>query len=210
MILGGIGGRRTVSLSSQRHNEKLPEVTGTSRGNPGFSAMTRERPRECFKMCWVAIPLPWLESHDTRPLFTRMETWLTWHCTRGSMSSSSYLVRKPTLPRQLEETHETPQSSRDEGLIFLHGLETNHESSLQTEEQAGLRWGRSGGSNRSLSRLERRAESLSSPRDEIRNSLRSTARKQWLKYGQSACVNKFPKKRYRCPTNIGRDAQHQR
>ena len=41
----------TVSLSSQRHNEKLPEVTGTSRGNPGFSAVTRERPRECFKMC---------------------------------------------------------------------------------------------------------------------------------------------------------------
>ena len=41
----------TVSLSSHRHNEKLPEVTGTSRGNPGFSAMTRERPRECFKMC---------------------------------------------------------------------------------------------------------------------------------------------------------------
>ena len=40
----------TVSLSSQRHNEKLPEVTGTSRGNPGFSAVTRERPRECFKM----------------------------------------------------------------------------------------------------------------------------------------------------------------
>ena len=34
---------------------------------------------------------------------------------------------------------ETPRSSRDEGLIFLHGLETNHESSLQTEEQAGLR-----------------------------------------------------------------------
>ena len=41
----------TVSLSSQSHNGKLPEVTGTSRGNPGFSAVTRERPRECFKMC---------------------------------------------------------------------------------------------------------------------------------------------------------------
>ena len=54
------------------------------------------------------------------------------------MSSSSYLVRKPTLVRQLEETHETPRSSQDEGLIFLHGLETNHESSLQTEEEAGL------------------------------------------------------------------------
>ena len=40
--------------------------------------------------------------------------------------------------RQLEETHEIPRSSQDEGLIFLHGLETNHESSLQTEEEAGL------------------------------------------------------------------------
>ena len=49
------------------------------------------------------------------------------------MSSSSYLVRKPTLARQLEETHETPRSSGDEGMIFLHGLETNHESSLQTK-----------------------------------------------------------------------------
>ena len=54
------------------------------------------------------------------------------------MSSSSYLLRKPTLARQLEETHETHRSSRDEGLIFLHGLETNHESFLQTEEEAGL------------------------------------------------------------------------
>ena len=41
----------TVSLSSQRHKKKIPEVTGTSRGHPGFSAVTRERPRECFKMC---------------------------------------------------------------------------------------------------------------------------------------------------------------
>ena len=52
------------------------------------------------------------------------------------MSSSSYLVRTPTLARQLEETHETPLSLRYEGLIFLHGLESNHESSLQTEEEA--------------------------------------------------------------------------
>ena len=37
-----------VSLTSQRHPEKLTEVTGTSRGNPGFSAATRERPRASF------------------------------------------------------------------------------------------------------------------------------------------------------------------
>ena len=38
----------TVSLTSQRHPEKLPEVTGTCRGNPGFPAATRKRPRESF------------------------------------------------------------------------------------------------------------------------------------------------------------------
>ena len=35
-------------------------------------------------------------------------------------------------------THETPPSSRAEGLLFLHGLESNPGSSLQTEEEAGL------------------------------------------------------------------------
>ena len=38
----------TVSLTSQRHPEKLPGVTDTSRGNPGFPATNRERPRESF------------------------------------------------------------------------------------------------------------------------------------------------------------------
>ena len=37
-----------VSLNSQRLPEKLPEVTGTSRGNPGVPAATQERPRESF------------------------------------------------------------------------------------------------------------------------------------------------------------------
>src|SRR5574340_531322 len=37
-----------VSLASQSHHEKPPEVTCTSRGNPGFPASTRERPRETF------------------------------------------------------------------------------------------------------------------------------------------------------------------
>ena len=31
-------------LSSHRHHEKLPEVTVTSLGNPGFPDATRERP----------------------------------------------------------------------------------------------------------------------------------------------------------------------
>ena len=36
--------------------------------------------------------------------------------------------------------------------LFLHGLESNPGSSLQTEEEAGLPWGRSGGSKRPASR----------------------------------------------------------
>ena len=40
--------KSTVSLTSQRHPEKLPDVTGTSRGKPGFPAETPERPRESF------------------------------------------------------------------------------------------------------------------------------------------------------------------
>ena len=39
---------------------------------------------------------------------------------------------------KLEETSEMPPSSRAEGLLFLHGLESNPGSSLQTEEEAGL------------------------------------------------------------------------
>ena len=43
--------KSTVCLSSQRHPEKLPKVTGRSRRNPGFPAATRERPREsCFNV----------------------------------------------------------------------------------------------------------------------------------------------------------------
>ena len=48
------------------------------------------------------------------------------------------LGRKPQRAPQLEETPETPPSSRAEGLLFLHSLESNPGSSLQTEEEAGL------------------------------------------------------------------------
>ena len=70
----------TVSLTSQRNPAKLPEVMGTSRGNPGFPATPRERPREFFfEASWGLIPLPWLESNEALPLATSMETWLPWH-----------------------------------------------------------------------------------------------------------------------------------
>ena len=38
----------TVLLTSQRHLEKLHEVTGTCRGNPGFPATMGKRPRESY------------------------------------------------------------------------------------------------------------------------------------------------------------------
>ena len=56
----------------------------------------------------------------------------------GGLVSSSCLGRKPPRAPQLEETPEMPPSSRAEGLLFLHGLESKPGSSLQTEEEAGL------------------------------------------------------------------------
>ena len=43
-----------VSLTSQRHTEKLPEATGTSRGNPGFPAATRKGLESPSLMCLEA------------------------------------------------------------------------------------------------------------------------------------------------------------
>src|SRR5574337_1314514 len=57
-----------VSLASQSHHEKPPEVTCTSRGNPGFPASTRESPRETFfNPSRGQSPLPWLGSNDAFP-----------------------------------------------------------------------------------------------------------------------------------------------
>src|SRR5574337_1139390 len=98
-----------VSLTSQSHHEKPPEVTCTSRGNPGFPASTRERPRETFfNTSRGQIPLPCLESNDAYPLATRMETRLPWRPTRGSLTSPSNLGRKRTLGPPLENHPETP------------------------------------------------------------------------------------------------------
>ena len=52
------------------------------------------------------------------------------------LRSPWYFMRHPILAPQLEKTHETPPSSRDEGLLFLHGLESNPESSIQTPQEA--------------------------------------------------------------------------
>ena len=128
-----------LSLTSQSHHVKPPEVTCTSRGNPGFAASTRERPRETFfNTSRGQIPLPWLGSRDALPLATRMETRLAWRPTRGSLTSRSFLVRNRTLGPLLENNPETPPSSRDEGLRLLHRLEANLATFLQTPQEAGL------------------------------------------------------------------------
>ena len=98
-----------VSLTSQSHQEKPPEVTCTSRGKPGFPASTRERPRETFfNTSRGQVPLPGLESNDALPLATRMETRLPWRPTRGSLTSPSYLGRNRTLWPPLETTLRLP------------------------------------------------------------------------------------------------------
>ena len=49
----------TVPLTSQRHPEKLHEVTGTCRGNPGFPAATQEsKPCLLHLLHWQADSLP--------------------------------------------------------------------------------------------------------------------------------------------------------
>ena len=125
-----------VSLASQSHHEKPPEVTCTSRGNPGFPTSTRESSRETFfNTSRGQIPLPLLGSNDALPLDTHMETRLLWSPTRGSLTSPSYLVRNRTREPPLENNPEIRPSSRDEGLRLLHGLEPNLPTSLQTPQE---------------------------------------------------------------------------
>src|SRR5574339_496218 len=126
-----------VSLASQSHQEKHPEVPCTSRGSPGIPASTRESPRETFfNTSPRQIPLPWLGSNDALPGASRMETRRPWRPTRGSLTSPSYLVRNRTLGPPLENNPDIPPSSRDEGVRLLHGLETNLAASLQTPQEA--------------------------------------------------------------------------
>ena len=54
----------------------------------------------------------------------------------ASLTSPSYLVRNRTLGPPLQNNPEIPPSSRDEGLLLLHGLETNLATSLQTPQEA--------------------------------------------------------------------------
>ena len=61
-----------------------------------------------FHANWGLIPLPWLQSTPELALATRMETWLPWGNTRGSLTSLWYLERNPKPPTA---TREKPRDS---------------------------------------------------------------------------------------------------
>ena len=63
----------------------------------------------------LAWKIPWMEEPE------RLQSM-------GSLS--------PILAPHLEKMHKTPPSSRYEGLLFLHGLESSPKSSLQTSQEA--------------------------------------------------------------------------
>ena len=102
-----------VFLTFHRHPEKLPEVTVTSRGNTGFPAAPRERPRDSpFNASGGPINLLRLENNAVLPLLTRMDTELPWGPTRGSLSSPPLLERNPTCPTAAQNKQTNKQSAR--------------------------------------------------------------------------------------------------
>src|SRR5574340_1403700 len=125
-----------VSLASQSHHEKPPEVTCTSRGNPGFPASTRERPRETFfNTSRGQSPLPWLGSNDALPLATRMETRRPWRPTRGSLTSPSYLVRN----RDRKSTRLNSSHQKISYAVFCLKKKKKHQRQKSETEAAAIR-----------------------------------------------------------------------
>ena len=69
-----------------------------------------------------------LEGKPRTPLSSRVATRVSW----SPLSARASSAKTRGFHTQLDEGPET------EGLLFLHGLESNPGSSLQTEEEAGL------------------------------------------------------------------------
>ena len=116
-----------VSLASQSHHERPPEVTCTSRGNPGFPASTRERPRETvFNTSRGQIPLPWLGRNDALPLATRMETRIPWHPSRGSLTSPSFLLETAPWGRRSRTTPRLPRHRKMKPFPATASQEKSH------------------------------------------------------------------------------------
>ena len=126
----------TASLTSQRHPGKFPIVPAEVEGNEGFPPPPEKDLESPSSTRLEALVI----SHDSRVMTSSPRH------AHGDMSSLAPHKRLPevlVVPRdkpprapQPEETHETPPSSRDEGLLLLYGLESNPESSLQTPQEA--------------------------------------------------------------------------
>ena len=124
--------KSTVSLTSNKHNEKLPEVTLQVEETQGF--------------------LPQFKKDIEIPLSVRLEARFPCSESRAKLCSPSQLEWKldfpgttresPLVPRgnlrktpnvaqQFEKNYEICPSSRDEALLFLQGRDRNPESSLK-------------------------------------------------------------------------------
>ena len=84
------------------------------------------------------------ETHQKSAVRTQVQRWGWKHalkyslferCVASRVNGFYWLGAEGVTGERLEAE---PPSSRAEGLLFLHGLESNPGSSLQTEEEAGL------------------------------------------------------------------------
>ena len=100
----------------------------------------REEQGKAHVKIYMGPSSPTLASYTSVPPLVSPFPPMTWRLGYFSLMYLIMLiwtlVRNPTLAPQLQKTHETPPSSRDEGLLFLHGLESNLEASLHTPQEA--------------------------------------------------------------------------
>ena len=112
----------TVFLISNRHNEKLPEVTFTSRENPGLPAQLEKAHKVPPSTCLEAR-FPCSESRAKLCSPSQLE----WKLDFPGTTRESPLVphgnsrKTPNVAQQFGKNYEIRPSSRDEALLFLQG-----------------------------------------------------------------------------------------
>ena len=126
----------------------------------------------CLFSIYILVITSWVYAYVKTSNCTTLSIRTVLHDNHTSNKKLKDALRKKKISEfvfiwpQLEKTHKIPPSSRDEGHLFLHGLESSPKSSLQTSQEAWLPLGHKVGSKRCPSRLERRAESFASLRHE--------------------------------------------
>ena len=96
--------KSTVSLTSQRQTEKLPEVTGRSRGTPGFPAATQEILESLSSTCLEAL----VTYHDARAM-TRSPSGRAWRPDFPGTTREAPLA--PVVPREKPQTGNTAREN---------------------------------------------------------------------------------------------------